>query len=203
MRLLVSALLAMLLAGMGYAHRLDEYLQATLLAPDKDGVEVQLQLTPGVAVLPLVLPLIDRNSDGRISPEEETSYARWVANDLELRLDGRVVSLEVIEKEFSSLDQMREGLGGIRLKLRGKGYGRELRFKNRHLPELSAYLVNCLASEGLSTGTPMRDEAQRSIGFVYSVAGAETLSRLLYPAAFGLAGLGALLSLRRVRSLFL
>ena len=63
----------MLLAVTACAHRLDEYLQATLLAPDRDGVGVELRLTPGVAVLPQVLPLIDRNSDGRISAEEEAA----------------------------------------------------------------------------------------------------------------------------------
>ena len=49
------------------AHRLDEYLQATLLSVEKDRVEAQVRLTPGVAVLPLILAQIDSNRDGILS----------------------------------------------------------------------------------------------------------------------------------------
>ncbi len=47
-----------------------------------------------------------------------------------------------------------------------------LRFENRHLPQVSAYLVNCLAapSDGLVVGRQARDEAQKSIEFEYSFA---------------------------------
>ena len=40
------------------AHRLDEYLQATTISVEKDRVQAQIRLTPGVTVLPLVLAKI-------------------------------------------------------------------------------------------------------------------------------------------------
>ena len=51
------------------------------------------------------------------------------------------------------------------MKLRTARSGHELRFENRHLPQVSAYLVNCLAapSDGLVVRRQERDEAQRSI----------------------------------------
>lgn len=168
----VLLLVACLVPG-GSAHRLDEYLQATLLNVTRDAVEVELRLTPGVAVLPTVLLVIDRDLDGRISPEEEKAYGEWVARDLELRLDGRLRPLRLMESQFPSTGEMREGLGSIRLKLRAAGSGRQLRFENRHLSEVSAYLVNCQSApgDGLVVGAQQRDEAQRSIRFAYSFNG--------------------------------
>ena len=169
-RVAAGALLALSLAGVAAAHRLDEYLQATLIGVSRDGVEVEIQLTPGVAVLPVVMAAIDRDRDGQISREEERAYAGRVAREVELRVDGEPAALSLIESTFPSLAEMREGLGTIRLRLRAERAGRELRFENRHLPQVSAYLVNCLAAseDGLAVGRQERDEAQRSIRFEYS-----------------------------------
>ena len=188
------------------AHRLDEYLQATLIGVTRDGVEVEVNLTPGVAVLPVVMAAIDRNRDGQISPQEEQSYAAAVLHDLELQVDGRAEPLRLMESHFPSLDAMREGLGTIRLNLRADRAGHELRFENHHLPVVSVYLVNCLGSrdKGLLVGKPERDEAQRSIRFAYSFAnqpGAQSKPGWLVQCAFWLAALGTLavvrLALRR------
>jgi len=70
-----------------FAHRLDEYLQATLVAIEPSGVRLQIHLTPGVAVAEQVLVLIDRNRDGTISPREAATYAEVLKHALTLRLD--------------------------------------------------------------------------------------------------------------------
>src|SRR5439155_12723888 len=77
--------------------------------------------------------------------------------------DGHVTGVQTCALPIS----MREGLGTIRIKLRTARGGHELRFENRHLPQVSVYLVNCLAasSDGLVVGRQQRDEAQRSIAF--------------------------------------
>src|SRR5580692_9478267 len=46
-RMGVTALLALGLAGRVAAHRLDEYLQATLIGVTRDAIDVEIQLTPG------------------------------------------------------------------------------------------------------------------------------------------------------------
>jgi hypothetical protein len=200
-RVLVSVLLATGLAGQSAAHRLDEYLQATLIGLTRDHVDLEVNLTPGVAVLPVVLAAIDRNSDGWISPEEERAYADQVLRDVALQVDGRPVPLRLVESRFPSPQAMSEGLGTIRLRLRADRAGRDLRFENRHMRAVSVYLVNCLASPdpSLLVGKPERDEAQRSIRFAYSFADAYgTRPEPGWPArgSLWLAGIGILAGAR-------
>jgi hypothetical protein len=169
-RMGVSGLLALtLIRGMA-AHRLDEYLQATLIGVTRDGTDLEIQLTPGVAMLPVLMAVIDQDRDGRISLAEERAYVSQVAREVELRVDGIPAPLSLIESRFPAIEAMREGLGTIRMKLRTARSGHELRFENRHLPQISVYLVNCLAapSDGLVVTRQARDEAQRSIEFEYS-----------------------------------
>jgi hypothetical protein len=124
-----------------------------------------------------------------------------VAREVELRVDGVPVPLSLIESKFPTIEAMREGLGTIRMKLRTPRSGHELRFENRHLPQISAYLVNCLAapSDGLVVGRQERDEAQRSIEFEYSFgAGVVAASRAAWiaPGPFWPAAIGMLLMAR-------
>jgi hypothetical protein len=114
----VSALLALSLAGGATAHRLDEYLQATLIGVTRDGIDVEIHLTPGVAMLPVLMAVIDQDSDGRISSEEERAYVGRVAREVELRVDGVRAPLSLIDSNFPTLEAMREGLGTIGMKLR-------------------------------------------------------------------------------------
>jgi hypothetical protein len=188
-RIAVGVLLAIGLVGDAAAHRLDEYLQATLIGVTRDGIDVEIQLTPGVAMLPMLMAVIDRDRDGRISVEEERVYAARVAREVELRVDGVPAALSLMESAFPALEEMREGLGTIRMKLRTMRTGHTLRFENRHLPQISAYLVNCLAApaDGLVVSGQERDEAQRSIVFEYSFpAGAAPRPLAAWIAALGM-----------------
>jgi hypothetical protein len=195
-RMAVSGLLALSLGGVTAAHRLDEYLQATLIGVTRDSTEVEIQLTPGLAMLPVLMAVIDQDRDGRISSGEKRAYVGRVAGEVELRVDGVPAPLSLIESKFPTIEAMREGLGTIRMKLRTARRGHELRFENRHLPQVSAYLVNCLAapSDGLVVRRQERDEAQRSIEFEYSFgAGAVPGPRAawialgpFWPAAIGM-----------------
>ena len=195
-RMGVRAVLALGLAGGAAAHRLDEYLQATLIGVTRDAIDVEIQLTPGVAMLPVLMAVIDQDRDGRISSAEERAYVGRVAREVTLRVDGVTAPLSLIESEFPTIEAMREGLGTIRMKMHAARSGRQLRFENRHLPQVSAYLVNCLAapSDGLVVRRQERDELQRSIEFEYSFgAGAIPGPRAawialgpLWPAAIGM-----------------
>jgi hypothetical protein len=196
----VAVLLAISLSGDAAAHQLDEYLQATLIGVTRDGIDVEIQLTPGVAVLPMLMAVIDRDRDGRISVEEERVYAARVAREVELRVDGVPAALSLMESAFPALEAMQEGLGTIRMKLRTMRTGHTLRFENRHLPQISVYLVNCLAApaDGLVVSPQKRDEAQRSIVFEYSFAAgaAGPLAAWIALGPFWPAALGMLLVAR-------
>jgi hypothetical protein len=167
---LLALCLVLVLGGRATAHRLDEYLQATLIGVTRDGTDIEIHLTPGVAMLPVLMAAIDQDRDGRISSSEERAYANRVVREVELRVDGVAAPVSLIASSFPTPEAMREGLGTIVIKLRTSRSGHELRFENRHLPQVSAYLVNCLAgpADGLVVRNQTRDAAQRSIAFEYS-----------------------------------
>jgi hypothetical protein len=202
-RMLSGALLALGLLRGAAAHRLDEYLQATLIGPARDGTDIEVQLTPGVAILPVWMAVIDQDRDGAISAAEQQAYVNRVVRDLELRVDRKPTRLAVTSIEFPSLDAAREGLGTLRIRLHASRGGRELRFENRHLPQVSAYLVNCLAApaESLVVSRQKRDEAQRSIEFEYSFGGEPLQPPSIWSALqpFWPAALGMLLVARLAR----
>jgi hypothetical protein len=144
--LLVSALAAAPAA----AHRLDEYLQDTTIDVKQDRVALQLRLTPGVQVLPTLLPIIDTNADGVLSATEQRAYARQVLRDLSLTSAGDPLPLRLVSSAFPTVEDMQEGLGEIVLDLEaplpaGRGPDRRLTLENRHQRAISAYLVNCLS----------------------------------------------------------
>src|SRR5262245_61337231 len=60
------------------AHRLDEYLQAARIGIDPGRVQLELDLTPGVAVAGKVIGDIDRDRDGVLSADEKRAYAAQV-----------------------------------------------------------------------------------------------------------------------------
>lgn len=142
----------LLLTGMpASAHRLDEYLQATLISLDDDRVEVQMRMTPGVSVSPFLLLSIDTDADADISVSESHAYAERVLKDLSLRVDGARLALQLLSMEFPPVPEMQEGLGEISIQFsallpRG-GAVRKLVFENHHQPQIAAYLVNVLVPD--------------------------------------------------------
>ena len=144
---LAAAFIALAAAPVG-AHRLDEYLQATLISIDKDQIRAEIRLTPGIAVFTSVLRTIDTDSDGVISEREGRAYAERVLRDLSLSVDGRRLPLRLVSTGFPEIQDMREGLGEIRIEftavMSGAGGRRKLIFENRHQSAIAAYLVNCL-----------------------------------------------------------
>jgi hypothetical protein len=148
MRTTMAALILLLAPAPAPAHRLDEYLQATMISIGTDRLEAEITLTPGVAVFPMLIADIDRDADGVVSEAEQRAYGRKVLRDLLFTIDGRRLRPQLRSMQFPSLDEMREGRGGIRIELtadlpRG-GAGRKLVFENHHRSGIGAYLVNCL-----------------------------------------------------------
>jgi len=144
----------MALAGVAgvSAHRRDEYLQAARLAIDPGRVQLELDLTPGIALADTILADIDRNGDGALSAEEQRSYASLVLSALTLEVDGTPVRPRLAATSFPDADSMRRGEGTIRLQSaatlpRVSSGFHQLRFRNRHHPDRSVYLANALVPE--------------------------------------------------------
>lgn len=130
------------------AHRLDEYLQATTISVEKDQVQAQIRLIPGISVCRLVMAGIDTDGDGVISTWEQQVYAERVLGDLSLAVNGAPLKLRLISASFPKREAMEEGLGEIRIgfasEVRGDSVERKLVFKNHHERPIAAYLVNSL-----------------------------------------------------------
>src|SRR5437764_1339611 len=114
-RLAAAGALLLPLATTASAHRLDEYLQATIISLEKDRVQAQIRLTPGVAVFPFVMANIDTNGDGVISAREQRVYSERVLGNLSLTVGGDPLKLRLISANFPETDAMKEGLGEIRI----------------------------------------------------------------------------------------
>lgn len=140
---LLLALLA--LPSNVFAHRDDQYLQATIVAIEPDGVRLQINMTPGIAVAEQVIALID--SDGAISRNEAPAYAELLKRDLTLRIDGRNLELKLTASEFVPPAELRTGSGIIQVEFAAifgplAAGPHRLTFENRHLTKMSVYLIN-------------------------------------------------------------
>src|SRR6516162_3979158 len=145
----VAAVAILLLLGApASAHRLDEYLQATLISLEKDRVQVFMRLIPGVAVSSIVLSSVDTNADGNISDTERRAYAEHVLRDLSLSVDGYILRPRLVSVDFPEVEEMKEGLGEMQIKftadLPNGSPNRRFVFENHHQDRIAAYMVNCL-----------------------------------------------------------
>jgi hypothetical protein len=132
-----------------FAHRDDEYLQATLVTIEPSGVRLQINLTPGVAVAEQVLVQIDRDRDGAISKNEAAAYAKLLKRDLTLRVDGRKLELKLTASEFVQPAELRTGSGIIQMEFSAisgplAAGPHRLTLENWHLTPISVYLINAV-----------------------------------------------------------
>ncbi|PYR95835.1 MAG: hypothetical protein DMG12_27820, partial [Acidobacteria bacterium] len=95
------------------AHRLDEYLQATRLSLALNRIVVEIDLTPGVDVAPMIFALINTDHDGRISEAEGRAYASQFLKEIVLEVDGQGQRLALVSSQFPSFLEMSAGLGTI------------------------------------------------------------------------------------------
>lgn len=172
--LLLLALLAFPSAAS--AHRLDEYLQATLVTIEPGEILLQINLTPGVNVADQVLALIDRDSDGVIPAKESAAYAELLKRELILRLDQRDVGLKLTGSNFPEPAELRTGFGIIQMEFTAmptslSGGAHTLSLENRHLPAASVYLFNSAKprSGSVQITRQQRNRTQSSgeIAFIY------------------------------------
>jgi hypothetical protein len=182
-----------MLPASAFAHRLDEYLEATILSVDSSRVGGTMRLVPGVAVASTVIAGIDTNDDGTTSGAEEMAYAQRVLKSVSLSVDGRLLPLYLVSASFPAIDEMKQGIGEIQIvftaNLPSGGGHRKLIFENHHQSSIAVYLINCLAPQdkNIQIAGQSRNENQSfyQLDFVQGGAGAE---RTLLPSFSGFAG---------------
>ncbi|MDF5724326.1 MAG: HupE/UreJ family protein [Rhizonema sp. PD37] len=150
LKLIIAVMIFLCLGRGASAHRLDEYLQATLISVEKDHVEVSMRMIPGVSVASSIIASIDSNKDGVISSSEQKDYATRVLSDLSLAVDDKSLKPKLVSVNFPLIEQIKEGIGEIQIEFTAdvpsSGVtNRRLVLENHHQNQNAAYLVNCLA----------------------------------------------------------
>jgi len=130
-----------------FAHRLDEYLQATLVMIEPGEIRLDMNLTPGVAVADQLLSQMHSDSPGVITPEGAAAYTESLRRDLTVQLDRRDLHLSVAGSHFPTSDELHSGWGIIQIAFSSKigplhSGAHVLSIVNRHLPGISVYLLN-------------------------------------------------------------
>jgi len=175
-RALATAVALLCAAAAPRAHQVDEYLQAARLSLTYDRVMLELDLTPGVAVASSVVPTLDTDGNGAISPGEAHAYGESVLSDVAVALDGHPLGVTLERVEVPTSGEMRDGVGTIRLRatapvaISGPGR-RRLDFRNNHRPDIGAYLANALKPDDrtIHVERQTRDPRQRDIQIDYRV----------------------------------
>lgn len=172
-----TAALVLAAASPAFAHRVDEYLQATTISVEKGRVSLQLRLAPGIEVFPKVLALIDTDRDGAIAEAELRAYAERLATELTLSVDGTRLPLRLVSSRMEALEALKDGRGTIEVEFdaavpRG-GANRRLVFENHHQRAMAEYLVNGLVPRDpeIRLGTPHRSVDQSMYQLDYAQAG--------------------------------
>ena len=196
--LAAAAAIVALVATPAFAHRVDEYLQATTISVEKGRVVAQLRLTPGVDVLPSVRAVIDTDRDGIFSAAEQQAYAQRVVRDLTIEVDGDRLPLRLVSSTFAAMEEMENGRGAIQIDLvadvpRG-GADRRLAFENHHMSRMAVYLVNALVPRDpdIQISRQSRNYEQSSYQMDYVQAGADAGPAARSQWVYSLGGFSAL-----------
>jgi hypothetical protein len=169
------------------AHRVDEYLQATIISVQRDKVQFSMRLVPGIAVSSEVIATIDTDRDGIISEAERQKYTQLVLNDLLLSVDGNHLEPQLTSAVFPTIDEIKQGLGEIRIEFIASvpdgGTDRRFTISNRHQSRIAAYMVNCMvpSDPDIRVVAQHRDEGQSfyELDYVQSSASVPLYTRWL------------------------
>lgn len=158
------------------AHRRDEMLQAARIAIEPGGVELQLDLTPGIDVADRVIADIDRNRDGSLSPDEKRQYAANVFDAVALDVDGIPLRLAAIAWTFPDVQAFGRGEGTIQLRADAtmpplSNGAHHLSYRNSNRSDISVYLANALVpdDERVAVHAQRRDTDQRDLTIEYEL----------------------------------
>jgi hypothetical protein len=202
----LALLLALSAGSAASAHRRDEYLQAARIGIGPAHVQLQLDLTPGIAVADRVLAEIDADHDGAISAAEAQRYQGRVLAAVALDVDGVALAPTVTGATFPPLDAVRSGEGTIAMQIDAalpplSPGPHRLHYRNAHQPEIAVYLANALvpASDRVQVTGQERDADQRSLAIDYTLGPGPVAvpRRSLTSAAAGALAVVAWIGIRR------
>jgi hypothetical protein len=158
------------------AHRRDELLQAVRLGVEPTHVDLELDLSPGIAVADAVIADIDGDRDGSFSITEQHAYARAVVAALSIHVDGQPLVVDALQWQFPGIDALQRGEGAIRLRsvvtLPRMSEGEHtLALHNGYRRDVGVYLANALVplSKRVAITAQHRDVNQRDLIIDFSL----------------------------------
>lgn len=158
-----------------FAHRLNEYLEATTISLSRSKVSLELRLTPGVSVAAEVLNKIDLNNDSQFSIEEQHVYLNALGRDLKLVLDGHTLPFYVTFSSFPTVESIAKGTGDIivdfEVQVSESRASHQLQITNMHYKAIAVYLVNCLipADAGIAVTNQTRNANQSFYQLAFTI----------------------------------
>jgi hypothetical protein len=196
----LTLLLVLMSGGSSSAHRQDEYLQAARLAIDPDRVQIELDLTPGIAVAEMVLAEVDVDADRSISAAEARAYSERVLSAIALDVDRMPLHVELVDSAVPAIDAVLKGEGITRIRAvapmpRLSDGLHHLRYRNTYRRDIGVYLANALvpASDRVTVAVQRRDVDQRELLVDYSLR-ADPATRARRAWSLGLTGVFVLLA---------
>lgn len=199
-----TAALALALAAaprLCLAHA-EHYGQSSHLTVRPEGVEVELELSPGAQVAAAFLHGADADGDRVISEVERRDFGARVARDLSLTVDDRPAPLRVEHVFVPDVATIEtgEGMAVVRAvaPVRLARGAHRLCFTNGHAPLPSAWSVNVFSgSSAVALAAPTRSEEGRALCAAFVLTGAPPVpapptapAPMHGRAAFGLALVG-------------
>jgi nickel/cobalt transporter (NicO) family protein len=173
------------------AHPLDVYLQASYITVAPAEIGIELDLSPGVLVVPQMLPQLDTDRNQQVSEAEGQAYVDTVLRNVVLQVDGKPMTLAVTTITMPDYLTFQSGYGMIRIFTTvslpdGLTGTHQIAYTNTFTPTGSAYQVNTFVEKGaaLTLGKQNRDSIQQSLTVDYTIGGAVPATGVLAtPAA--------------------
>jgi ABC-type nickel/cobalt efflux system permease component RcnA len=117
---LLVAVPPVLFAAPASAHPTDEVIQQVYLTPAVSGLDVRLDLTPGVLVSGQFAATVDTDESGALSPAEIDAHVAAVQSAVTAQVDGRPVDLTVASHTYPPVDLLAAAGGTISLEWTGQ-----------------------------------------------------------------------------------
>lgn len=142
--------------------------QSAWLTVGRDGVAVELSLTPGTRVAAAFLRLVDTDGDHALSEAEQQSFGARVAQDLSLVVDGRPSALRVERSTLPDARVVSSGESTASVLLTAPvtlaAGSHRLCFTNRHAALPSAWAANIFSGDrSITLAALSRSDEGRSL----------------------------------------
>lgn len=199
---LVLALVLALAPSLAHAHP-SHYGQLARVTIGVEVIAVELDLSPGLAVSDDISRLLDGDGDGVVAADECSAYARRVAAELSLEIDGVALPLEPVKSRCPGVEALSTGEAGLKLWFEARptatAGSRRVSLQNRHRPVESACSAQAFAGPGVVLSGITRDDARGGISLSATCSlparPARKLSAL--PLVAALAGAAGVAAVRR------